>query len=32
MTHRHKSALLGLIEELLTVGGQVDHGDAMRQL
>ena len=32
MTHRDKSALRGLIEELLAVGGQVDHGDAMRRL
>ena len=32
MTHRDKSAVRGLIEELLTVGGEVDHGDAMRRL
>ncbi len=33
MTHRDKSAVRGLIEELLTVDlGEVDHGDAMRRL
>ena len=32
MTHRDKSAVRGLIEELLAGGGDVDHADAMRRL
>ena len=32
MTHRDKSALRGLVDELLASGGEVDHGDAMRRL